>query len=392
MADSSQGKLARRTVLLSGGSAVGLSLAGCIGGSDEEGEGDGEDSGGGNGSDDDGGDSEAGSYTVSMEPVGEVEFESPPETWSVYEADYADMGVALAQGDGLLAVGEPERYHTQHYEELPGVEVDRDSLTPLFSEGIDRELFYELDSDVHLIDPQWLINNEAFGLDESDVEEIDEAVAPFFGNTIFRRTDEWHDYEYYTLYEAFERVAQVFQEEERYEEFAALHEEFIEGIQERLPEERPDALLVWGEGDEPETFSPYRLDDEGTSNKQFHDLGIGDALAETGIGGLSTTDRGEIDYETMLDVDPDALLVRGHEEKSAEEFENTVLAFMEDHPVASDLSAVEEGRVFRGGPLYQGPIINLFSTERAAQELFPEEFGDEELFDRERVAGVVDGR
>lgn len=382
MADSSQGRLTRRTVLLSGGSAIGLSLAGCIGGS-EEGNENGSNGGGGN-------ENGEGSYTVSMEPVGEVEFGSVPERVVTYFPGYADMCVALGVDETLIAMAETDRYHTEYYDELDGVSIDMEGLQDILTEsGIDREVFYELDADLHLIDPEWLINNEAFGLDESDIEEIDEAIAPFLGNTIFRRTDEWHDYEYYTLYEAFETIAEVYREGERYEAFAEFHDGFIGSIQDRLPEDRPNALLVFGDGDEPEEFSPYRLDDEGTNNKQFHDLDIGDALAGTGIGGLSTSDRGQIDFETMLEVDPDALLVRGHEDKSAGEFEDTVVTFMEDHPVASELTAVSEGQVFRGGPLYQGPIQNLFTTERAAHDFFPDEFGDEELFDRDELAGIV---
>lgn len=394
MAGSSQGRHTRRTVLLSGGSAVGLSLAGCIGGSDEEGEDGDEGSGGGDG-DGGGGEDEGGegSYTVSMEPVGEVEFKSPPERVVTYFPGYADMCVALGVEDSLIAMAETNRYHTEYYDELDGVSIDMEGVRDVLGEsGIDREVFYELDADLHLIDPEWLINNEAFGLDESDVEEIGEAVAPFLGNTIFRRTDEWHDYEYYTLYEAFEKVAQVYREEERYEAFVEFHDGFVSDVQDRLPEERPNALLVFGDGDEPEQFSPYRLADEGTNKKQFHDLGIEGALAGTGIEGLSTSDRGQIDFETMLEVDPDALLVRGHEDKSAEEFEDTVVTFMEGHPVASELTAVDEGQVFRGGPIYQGPIQNLFTTERAAREFFPGEFDEEELFDREELSGIIDGQ
>ncbi len=155
--------------------------------------------------------------------------------------------------------------------------------------------------------------------------------------------------------------------------------------------ERPAGLLCFASGAEPEQFSPYRLSDQGTNKKQFHDLGIKDALAETGIEGLSTTDRGQIDYETMLEVDPESILIRGHEGKTREEFESTVLAFMEQHPVASDLTAVKEGQVFRGGPIYEGPIQNLFLTERFAKLYFPDAFGEGELFDRGELAGIVTG-
>jgi iron complex transport system substrate-binding protein len=366
----------RRTVLATGIGGISL-LAGCISGTEDE-----------EGESENGSENSKDSYSVTMEPVGTVEFNEVPETWLAYESDYADMGVALGLGDELQAVGEPDRFHTNYYDEL---EVDYpEEPTPLWNDGVDKELFYELDVDVHLVDPNWLEHNEGFGLDEDDVTEIEENVGPFVGNTIFRRTDEWHDYEYYTLYEAFEKVAQVFQREDRYEAFADLHEEFLAEVESGLPaeDERPDALLVWEGADEPEDFTPYRISDEGAGNKQHHDLGIGDVLDGTGIDGLSTSDRGIIDYETVLDIDPDALFVRGHEDKSRDEFEDTVLAYMKDHSVASDLTAVENGQVFRGGPIYQGPIYNLFVTERTARELYPDNF-DDELFDRDRVTEIV---
>jgi len=335
----------------------------------------------------------ASGYSASMEPVGTVEFDTPPESVAHYFPGYADMAVALGHGDTINSIGVPSRYHTDVYEELEGVSVDTENMTEIVGDsGIDKEVFYDLDSDLHLIDPQWLVNNSFFGLEEADIDELSDAVAPFLGNAIFRRTDEWHDYRYYTMYEAFETVATVYQEEERYRAFAEFHDSFLEDVRGELPPagERPAALLCFAGGDEPEKFSPYRLSDEGTNKKQFHDLGIEDALAETGIEGLSTTDRGQIDYETMLEVDPDSILVRGHEDKSEEEFRNTVVAFMEGHDVASDLTAVQEGRIFRGGPIYEGPIQNLFLTERFAKLYFPDSFSGR-LFDRGRVAEIVAG-
>ncbi|MFC6726114.1 ABC transporter substrate-binding protein, partial [Halobium palmae] len=317
--------------------------------------------------------------------------------WVAYGGDYADMAVALGRADGMAAVGGAARYYTEIYDELPGVSVDRDLLDANDPADADmsKEPFYELDGDVHLMDPEMLIN--WYDWDRADVKEIAENVGPFVGNLIFRREDEWHDYRYYTLYEAFETVAEVFGERERYRAFEALHDEFVAGIRRRLPpaDERSNVLLVYEGSDEPEEFSPYRLDDGGTSKKQWRDLGVADALAETGIDGISTTDRGRIDYETMLEIDPDVIMLRAHERKSAAEFRDTVLSFMRDHPVAAELTAVQNGRVYRGGALYQGPILNLFLTERAAKQLYPDEFGevtgDERLFDRERVARIVAG-
>jgi len=335
-----------------------------------------------------------GSYSVSMAPVGQVNFDAVPERGAQYFPGYADMTVALGQADTITSVGQKSRYYTNYYDALDGVSVDKEPMTELVGDsGIDKEVFYELDSDVHLIDPQWLVSNSFFGLEQADVEELTEGVAPFIGNTIFRRTDEWHSYRYYTMYEAFEKVAQIFQQQERYQAFKSFHDEYIGRVTERLPSdgERPTALLTYGDGDQPEEFSPYRLSDQGTNKKQFRDLGVEDALAGTGIEGLSTTDRGTIDYETMLEVDPEVLLVRAHETKTEAEFRNTVVQFMENHPVASQLSAVKNERVFRGGPIYEGPIQNLFLTERFAKNLYPETFTEERLFDRKRVADIVTG-
>jgi iron complex transport system substrate-binding protein len=333
-----------------------------------------------------------GNYSVTMAPVGTVEFEEAPERVVHYFPDYGDMAVALGHGDSILSMGLPSRFHTTHYEELDGVSVDAESLTRLSDNGIDRELFYELDGDLHLIDPEWLINNSAFKLEESDIEEVGNTVAPFIGNTIFRRTDEWHDYRYYTLYEAFEKVAKIYQEQERFTQLKQFHDDVLADVQADLPsaDDRPNALLTFAAANEPEAFYPYRVSDQGTNKKQFRDLGITDALADTGIEGLSTTERGQIDYETMLEVDPDSILIRGHENKSRAEFEDTVLAFMKDHETASELTAVQNDMVFRGGPIYSGPLHHLFLLERYATGYFPEAYSGE-LFDREELAAIVTG-
>jgi iron complex transport system substrate-binding protein len=331
------------------------------------------------------------SYTVSMAPVGEVMFDAPPASVAHYFPDYGDMAVALGHADSINSMGLPSRYHTDHYDELDGVSVDKKSLTALVGDaGISKEVFYELESDLHMIDPQWLINNGAFKLAEGDITEISEGVAPFFGNAIFRRTDKWHDYRYYTLYGAFEKVAAVYDETEKYESLKSFHDDYIADVQTKLPsaDSRPNALLCFGASDEPEQFYPYRLTDKGSNKKAFRDLGIGDALSDTGIEGLSESERGTIDYETMLEVDPDSILLRGHEGKSREEFENTVLEFMKNDDVASELTAVQNDMVFRGGPIYPGPLHHLFLVERYATGYFPDTFSGE-LFDRDELASIV---
>jgi iron complex transport system substrate-binding protein len=67
----------------------------------------------------------------------------------------------------------------------------------------------------------------------------------------------------------------------------------------------------------------------------------------------------------------------------------------------SEVAAVTNDRIYPGGTAVQGPIVNMFQTEMVAKQLYPEEFGewrglgetpeDERLFDRERVANIVNG-
>ncbi|QLG62897.1 ABC transporter substrate-binding protein [Halorarum salinum] len=382
----------RREFVAVAGGALTTGLAGCAGSTDPEagsptdGSGDGstgtpQESSSGSGTDADG------SYSVSMEPVGEVTFDEVPETWVANNGSWADMGVALGM-EPPKGVWLTSRYHTQYYDDIDGVSVDASGMVDLYQDGVDKELFLELDADVHVIDPNFLMNRFK-GWDQDDVDEISQGVAPFFGNSIFSTGYAWHeDYEYYGLYEAFGKLAEVFQRTDRYGAFASLHEEFQASLADVVPPEgeRPAVAIMWADGDEPETFSPY-LVGEGTSFKQWRDLGVRDALAETDVQDFHSN-RGRIDYETLLEIDPDVLLFRGQEAKTGREFRDTVVSFMEDHDVASSLTAVRNGDVFRGGPLYQGPITNLVLTERAAGQVYGVE---DELFDRNRVAGIVNG-
>jgi iron complex transport system substrate-binding protein len=326
-------------------------------------------------------------YTVSMAPVGEVAFDAVPETWLAYTGDYADMGVALGHGDGLAAIGVRERFGTHYYDELPGVDVDADALTQLWTDGTGKEIFYEVDADVHVVDPNFAINR--LGWDEADVAEVAENVAPFLGNTGFTQVYDWHDYRYYSLFEAFEVMADLFQERERYEAFVDLHETVRAEIRSRLPATTPELAVLYPAGVPPDSFWPYRIG-AGTASRQWRELGAADALAANGVTDAQAG-GGTIDYETLLDIDPDAIAVRLQGQVSDAYVRENVIDHLRDHDVASRLTAVQEGRVFYGGLTYQGPIIYLFQLEAAARGLYPEDFGDERLFDRERVAAIVDG-
>jgi len=328
------------------------------------------------------------SYSVSVEPMSEVQFDGVPRTWVANNGSWADMGIALGlePPEGLWL---PRRYHTQYYDEIPDVSVDDENITKLWGDGgVGKESFYELDGDVHIMDPNFL-ENRSKNWDEEDTDEVTERIAPMFGNTIFSRGYSWHsDYRYYTLYEGFEKLAEVFQRTERYEAFETLHDDFQADLAPHIParSERPEVGFFWGGGDEPETFYPYVIDD-GTSFKQWNDLKVKDALGASDVRDFYS-ERGTVDYETMLEVDPEVLLIRGQEAKSESEFQNTVVSYMKDHDTASGLTAVQNDDVYRAGPLYQGPILNLLLTERAAQQVYGVEG---ELFDRQRVADIVNG-
>ncbi|KAB1187227.1 MULTISPECIES: ABC transporter substrate-binding protein [Haloferax] len=328
-----------------------------------------------------------GSYSVSIEPVGAVEFDSAPESWVANNGSWADMGVALGL-EPPKGVWLTSRYHTQYYDDIPGLSVDKSDMVSLYQDGVSKELFYELDADVHVMDPNFLMNRFK-GWEQADVDEVDENIGPIFGNCIYAQHYPWHeDYRYYTLYEGFEKLAQVFQRTERYEAFVGLHEEFQSNLQSVVPAEgdRPEAAVLWGVGDEPEKFYPYIIGG-GTGFKHFRDLGVKDALADSDVKDFHGS-RAAIDMETLLEVDPEVLMLRGYEAKSREEFESTVVDFLQNDDTASALTAVQNGDVYRAGGLYQGPITNFVLTQRTAEELYGVE---EQLYDPERVADIVAG-
>ncbi|WP_050052279.1 ABC transporter substrate-binding protein [Halostagnicola sp. A56] len=270
--------------------------------------------------------------------------------------------------------------------------MDTENLIELNNEGIDKELLYSLDVDLHVFDPNFL-TNRIKNLSKSDIEEIESRVSPFIGNTIFSRQYSWHDgYPYYTMYEAFEKIAEVFQEQSRYQAFVDLHAEVLEKITNRVPSqsERPSVATLMVASEEPDKFYPFRIE-QGTGWKQWRDLGVKDGLANTGIESF-TASRASMDYEGLFRADPDYIMIYGYEPMTQTEFRETFLTYFRNHDVASQLTAVQNGNVYRAGGFYQGPIINLKLTERAAQQIYPEEFSsDEQLFDRQRITDIVNG-
>ena len=342
---------------------------------------------------------ERGPFSVTMEPMGEVTFEGTPETWMAYFSTYGDMAIALGRLDGLRGLVFTENWPMAFYEHLPGVDVSFDDVPQLFAGGgLDKEAFYEMDCDVHLMDPNF-ISRLADGWEAADYEDIETNVGPIIGNSIRRRGEDWHDYTYYSLYDAFERIAEVFDERERYEALERVHDDVQATIRSDLPpaEERPTVGLLSINSDfENGAFYAYPVHD-GNGHKQYRDLGMRGAFDDH-----IDASYGEWDYEQILDVDPDALLFQyGFSHVSTDEFERRMQQLRED-PLGQQLTAVQNDRLYRGGTSYQGPIVNLFQTEVAAKQFYPEVFGEWNgldtlsegpgwLFEYERVAAIVDG-
>ncbi|WP_372910546.1 ABC transporter substrate-binding protein [Salinigranum sp.] len=355
------------------------------------------------------------SYTVEMFPVGEVEFESVPESVTTYAMAWADMVVSLGQADKLQTnrLSGP----TLFYDPL-GIDYDND-WPPLWQDGgMPKEVFYEHDPDVFFVDPN-LIRAWDDNWDDSDIEEVESNVAPFFGCLNRRFRAEWQQEMGYSeqapsMLEAFEKVGTVLDERARVEAWLDLHKDLQSELQSRTPDDpEPPSIGLINSGSVPENgeFYVLYLEESGYEMKPYRDLGLVEADA---FAGVETGQYGLTDYETLLEVDPDLVLVHwgittgsvtfgGDGAFDAEQFHEKFVAPMENDDVGSQLTAVQEGRVLPGPTAEQGPLVNAFQTELTARLFYPEEFGEldfdapldvpeeSRLFDRQRVRDIIDG-
>jgi ABC-type Fe3+-hydroxamate transport system substrate-binding protein len=349
------------------------------------------------------GTTESTSYQASLAPMGDVTFEEPPESAFVLFPQYADMAVALGHGDAVNSIFVPQMSGptmNNYYDHLDGVSFDYEELPDPLGDGLDPEQFYDLGSDVHFLDPAYVRNQD--GWSASDVGDVESSIGPWFGNfysgTHARPHEAYRDdYEYYTLWELFGRVADVFQERERFEALRGVHEDLLATIEDGLPPEddRPTAVRVtYSEG----SFFTYHLNKPGYWLADTRPLGADDAFADENWSNL----WGTVGYETMLDADPDVIL---HLWGATPTYDMAdVRERLRESEAGGRLSAVEDDRVYASGMRYQGPIMNLFQLEMTAKQLYPDAFGAwpdyqggsypeipeaEQLFDRERVASVV---
>jgi len=391
MADdfSGHGAPTRRDTLKYGSAIVaGLGLAGCSDFTRQS---------GGNGTP-----TGAGQYTVNMAPMGAVEFDSVPEKAAIYDGVWADHLVALGQQDRIASLGFPDRYYTGYYDQLPDVTLDTSDLTAMFNDGLPKELFFEIDADVHHIDPcRWLSFDS--GLNRADFDEIEQRVGPFFANRFSRAHADppegecRENYQFYSIWELAEKFSQVYQVQNRGERLRSVRGEMVSKIQDRLPpeSERPTvALVIYNP--KSETFGTYEINGPGFAKAHYRPLEPVGAFA--GSDKTYANNYSDIDLEQMLEVDPDVIIHHWDIEPS-DRFE--ALLALENNPVGQELTAIQNDRVHIGGTPMQGPIFNLFQLETAAQQIYPDEFGEfqgvrntpetNRLFDRQRVADIING-
>jgi iron complex transport system substrate-binding protein len=351
-----------------------------------------------------------GPYTVEVFPVGEVEFEEVPETWTVLGTSHADMAVALGKADGNR---NPRPGYLEMYWDVLGIELDSDYPNLWKDGGYSKEIFYDLDCDVHLTDPKAIMGWDD-NWDESDTEEIAENVGPFFGCSNIHFHMGWQtELDYVknapTMLEAFEKVGEVFQEQERAQAFLNLHAEVKAEVESRLDGVEPAEIGVIQNGSEPSkgVFHAMNPKRSGGWAKHYRDLDVENAFKDIEIGQRRAI---EIDYEALLEADPEYIVVNNriandweNGQWKAEMFRENVIRPMQNDSVGKQLTAVQENNIFPGGYGYQGPIVNLFNTELTGQILYPEQFGEfpweqypevpeeNRLFDRQRVRDIVNG-
>jgi ABC-type Fe3+-hydroxamate transport system substrate-binding protein len=349
------------------------------------------------------------SYTVSISPVGEVTFDEVPTNVMAYSPQYADMLVALGHEGSLNSLGFADDYGTSlnYFLGEYDAELDTSDIKQLFTDGsFDKEILYELDSDVHLQDPAWLTTFDGWG--KEDTQEIHEEVGPFFANRYSRQhaqpPESWQEgYRYYTLWEISERVSQVFQEGERYAALKEEYEKLYSHIRTNLPpkSERPTVGLVsFYDGE----FYPYKINGPGFGKAHTRPMGARDVFADSDRTyaenyGASYT------FEGMLEVDPDVIL---HIFAVTPWYDwDEIPETLREDPIGQELTAVQNDRLYASGTSFQGPLTNLLQLEMTAKQLYPEQFGewpgyeegdgypefseDEQLFDHQRVADITNG-
>jgi len=353
-------------------------------------------------------------WSVTLEPSGTMTFEKVPKTFATYHPGWADIMASLGQLNRMAAVRRPEEnFPTRYYEQIPGIDISHLSevmdLFPGGADSADKEVFYEVEPDISIIDPGTAKTYLDF--DESDIKELESNVAPFFGSDM-RRGQLSENHPYYTLFEGVQRIAQVFRVEERAEELQALYQELISTVELPSTSEREwETYFIghgnwWGDFSE---FYPAQSTAAGYNQKPYRDLGFKDE-DNAFIDIVDWESYAPVDKELFLEADPDIIIWYGgtlmNEEGGWDAFgtqglwEEDVVEPLKQDPVLSEVTAVQEDRIYPTGTYGGGPVKCLFVVENVAKAMFPEQFGEyrigeypeeEWVFDRHRLADIING-
>lgn len=352
--------------------------------------------------------------TVVFEPCGEVTFTNVPARAFVSDANYAEL-VALSGRKVTACIARGARYdRCVFWERLPGFSptdgVTATDLSALPGEGafaFDRELFCLWRPDVIHIDPLLLGRVKGWGPEK--VADVRTRVAPFFANRFSRDWSaprECPGYRFYSIPEIAEKMAVAYACTNRMARLLDVVARTERAIAARIGGlEPPRVLLVYGSG-KAGSVVPFRLN-RGNGQAQYRALRAKDALEGCrfrtyGDGGAA---GGTIDFETILTLDPDVIVVAfAGAMRPGDPMHETFRDFLrqKDHPVARHVRAFRNGRVYPGGTPLQGPLVYLFQLEMAAKQLYPQAFGPwrpdggypaaERLFDREAVVKILTER
>lgn len=348
---------------------------------------------------------------VTMEPAGTWHVAESPRTFVTFQGTEADMAWTLGVGAGQRAMvykDRLERLNEMFFSQIPGFEMKLDNVVDLAGAGsIGREVFYDLDPEVFMVDPRLPLVFWRWEAD--DVERAASEIAPFFGNFIRKqRGEQWGPaYRQYTLDEAMSIYAKLYGREARYHRFAAFREALLRRIQDALPprDARPKVMLL-NAGSRPDEGKFYLVDLEAVEDDQFAGTWV-QAYRELGLrqafdfSEYVATEWSQVDYETMVAIDPEVIIVVWSFAMypTRASFEEGLLEPLREHPLGRTLQAVRNDRVLPGGTAEQGPLTHLFQLEMMAKQVFPETFGrwrwgatpERPLFDREDLGRILAG-
>jgi len=177
--------------------------------------------------------------STALEPAGRISLPAPPERIVALDAQYAEILAVLGEERRLVAIGWPAFLTSPWYERVPGWRPRYVSdVDVIFGEGgrLDAERLYDLDADLHLIDPLRL--TQVPGWSEADIATITRRVGPFLGNRYSRTCAPppgVDSYRYYDLWQIAHAVARLLGKTARIDALEDLARVLEADIAARLP-------------------------------------------------------------------------------------------------------------------------------------------------------------